>query len=90
MFTTNGGIGIWRWIELYADAGFYKNKGFDPVFRYDSGVRLNFIHNILEVYFPLQSSLGFEPSQANYATKIRFVLTISPNRIINFVRRGFF
>ena len=90
MFTTNGSIGLWRWIEAYADAGFYKNSGFDPIFRYDSGIRLNFVHNILEIYFPLQSSLGFEPSLPNYGSKIRFVLTVSPQRIISFVRRGFF
>jgi len=90
MFTLNGSIGIWRWVEAYADAGFYKNKTFDPKFRYDSGIRFNFIHNFLEVYFPIQSSLGFEPTQSAYGSKIRFVLTIDPKRIINFVRRGFF
>ncbi len=90
MLTTNGSVGIWRWIEIYGDAGFYKNRGINPIFRYDSGIRLNFIHNILEVYFPLQSSLGFEPSNPGYGSKIRFVLTISPGRIINFARRGFF
>lgn len=90
MFTTNGSFSIWRWIEVYADAGFYKNRNINPIFRYDSGIRFNFIHNFLEIYFPLQSSLGFEPSLPNYSTKIRFVLTISPNKIINLVRRGFF
>ncbi len=90
MFSTNASVGIWRWAEIYADAGFYKNRTIDPIFRYDSGIRLNFIHNILEVYFPLQSSLGFEPSNPDYGSKIRFVLTISPGRIINFARRGFF
>ena len=90
MFTTNGSFSVWRWIEIYADAGVYKNKYIDPVFRYDSGIRLNFVHNILEVYFPMQSSLGFEPSQPNYSSKIRFVLTLDPKRIFNFIRRGFF
>jgi len=90
MLSTNGSISIWRWLEAYADAGFYKNETERPVFRYDSGIRLNFIHNILEVYFPLQSSLGFEPSLPGYGSKIRFVLTISPKRIFNFARRGFF
>ncbi|MCF6347885.1 MAG: aminopeptidase [Flavobacteriaceae bacterium] len=90
MFTTNSSISIWRWIEAYADAGFYKNRATDPIFRYDSGIRLNLVHNILEVYFPLQSSLGFEPSLPNYGTKIRFVLSINPERIINSARRGFF
>ncbi|MCB0473131.1 MAG: aminopeptidase, partial [Flavobacteriaceae bacterium] len=88
MLTTNQSVSIWRWIELYADAGVYKSKGMDPQFLYDSGIRLNFIHSILEVYFPIQSSLGFEPTQGAYASKIRFVLTVNPTKIINFVRRG--
>ncbi len=87
---TNGSVSIWKWLELYADGGFYKNKGQQPLFKYDSGIRLNFIHNILEVYFPLQSSLGFEPTLPNYNTKIRFVLTLDPGKIINFAKRGFF
>lgn len=90
MVTANGSIGIWHWVEFYADAGFFKNKGQSTQFRYDSGIRLNFVHNILEVYFPLQSSLGFEPSQPNYDSKIRFVLTLSPGKIFNFIKRGFY
>ena len=90
LLTTNASIGIWRWIELYADAGFIKNHGQNAFFRYDSGIRLNFIHNFLEIYFPLQSSLGFEPSLPKYETKIRFVLTVSPGKIYNFIKRGFY
>ncbi|RLD79880.1 MAG: hypothetical protein DRJ07_11155, partial [Bacteroidetes bacterium] len=60
------------------------------LFRYDSGIRLNFIHNFLEFYFPIQSSLGFEPGLPNYASKIRFVFTLSPSKIYNFIRRGFY
>lgn len=90
MATANGSFSIWRWIELYADAGFYKNSGTPTRFRYDSGVRLNFVHNFLELYFPLQSSLGFEPVQQDYASKIRFVVTLDPEKLIGLIRRGFF
>jgi hypothetical protein len=90
LLTTNASIGIWRWIEFYADAGFVKNRDQNAFFRYDSGIRLNLIHNFLEFYFPLQSSIGFEPGLPDYATKIRFVLTLSPGRIYNFIRRGFY
>ncbi len=90
MTSINGSVGIWRWIETYADAGLYKNKGSKPIFKYDSGIRLNFVHNFFEVYFPIQSSLGFEPTQAHYSSKIRFVITLSPRRIYNFVKRGFY
>ena len=90
MLTTNFSIGLWRWIEAYADAGFVKNRGENPQFVYDSGIRLNFIHNFLEIYFPVQSSLGFEPSMPNYASKIRYVITLDLNRIYNFIKRGFY
>jgi len=90
MLSTNGSISIWKWIEAYADAGYFKNKNANPLFKYDSGIRLNFIHNFLEIYFPIQSSLGFEPKQPHYSSKIRFVLTIDPKRIFNFVKRGFY
>lgn len=88
--STNFSIGLWRWIELYGDAGFLKNRNEDARFKYDSGIRLNFLHNFLEVYFPLQSSLGFEPGFSDYGSRIRFVLTLDPERIYNFVKRGFY
>ena len=90
LVAANGSVGIWRWIEAYTDAGFYKNNGQNAVFRYDSGIRFNFIHNILEIYLPVQSSLGFEPSLSAYPSKIRFVFTADFNKIINFAKRGFF
>lgn len=88
--TTNASVSIWRWVEVYADAGFLKNRGESARFKYDSGIRLNFIHTFLEVYFPLQSSLGFEPGFSDYASRIRFVLTLDFERIYNFVKRGFY
>ncbi len=90
MISANGSVSIWRWIEAYADGGYYKNRNQKVLFKYDTGIRLNLVHNIFEVYFPLQSSLGFEPSLNDYDQKIRFVLTLSPRAIINFVKRGFF
>lgn len=86
----NMSVGLWRWVEIYSDIGLVKNKGMNPYFAYDSGVRFNFIQDILEVYFPVHSNLGWEISQTNYAEKIRFVLVIRPKRIFNFIRRGFY
>ncbi|MEL4455736.1 aminopeptidase [Lutimonas vermicola] len=90
ILSSNASIGVWRFIELYADAGFLKNRNENARFKYDTGVRLNFIHNFLEVYFPLQSSNGFEPEFSDYASRIRFVLTIDIERVYNFVKRGFY
>jgi len=90
MLSSNNSIGIWRWIELYGDVGVYKNNGFNPQFKYDSGIRLNFVQSFFEIYFPVQSSNGFELKQGKYPEKIRFVLTLSIGKIYNFVKRGFY
>ena len=71
-------------------AGFVKNKGQKVYFAHENGVRLNFIQDILEVYFPFHSNLGWELTQPNYSSKIRFVLVIKPTKIFNFIKRGFY
>jgi hypothetical protein len=88
--TINTSVGLWRWLEAYNDIGFVKNRDEKVYFAYESGVRLNFIHDILEVYFPLYSNLGWELTQPRYSTKIRFVLVINPKKIYNFAKRGFY
>ncbi len=90
ILTSNVSIGIWRFVELYADAGFLKSRQEDARFKYDTGIRLNFIHNFLEVYFPLQSSNGFEPEFSDYSSRIRFVLTIDIERVYNYIKRGLY
>lgn len=81
---------VWRWFNVYADAGVYKNKSVDPKFIWDSGVKLKVIPDFLEVYFPIQSSLGFEPSFKDYQKRIRFTLNLNFSAITNYFRRGWF
>ncbi|MBV1888012.1 MAG: hypothetical protein KUG51_01860 [Urechidicola sp.] len=88
--TVNTSIGLWRWIEVYNDIGFIKNRNEPVFFGYESGIHLNFIHEFLELYFPVYSNNGWEITQESYSSKIRFVLTIHPVKIINFLKRGFF
>lgn len=88
--TINTSVGLWRWFEVYNDVGFVKNKNQNVYFAYENGVRLNFIQDILEVYFPFHSNLGWEISQPSYASKIRFVLILNPKKIYNFAKRGFY
>lgn len=88
--TLNTSIGIWRWVEVYNDVGFVKNRNKSVYFAHENGIRLNFIQDILEVYFPFYSNLGWEVSAPQYSSKIRFVLVIKPKRIYNFVKRGFY
>jgi hypothetical protein len=88
--TTNASINLWRWIELYGDAGFIKNKGIDPRFVYDSGIRLNLVTDYFELYFPLYSNNGWEIAQTAYDEKIRFVVTLSPKTLIGLFTRKWF
>jgi hypothetical protein len=88
--TLNAGFNVWNWVEVYGDAGFIKNRHIDPQFRYDSGVRLNLVTDYFELYFPVYSSNGWEIGQPNYAEKIRFIITLSPNTLINLFTRKWF
>jgi hypothetical protein len=89
ILSMNTSIGLWRWIELYNDVAFLKNKNERLFFGYENGIRFNFVHNIFEIYFPLYSNNGWEVSQQAYPQKIRFTFTGSVDRIYNFIRRGF-
>ncbi len=81
---------VWRWFNVYADAGVYKNKNQSAEFIWDSGVKVKVIPDFLEVYFPIQSSLGFEPSVKDYGQRIRFTLVLNFNAITSYFRRGWF
>ena len=54
--SSNLGIGLWKWVELYADFGISKNIGSLPKGYYDSGIRLNLLPDFLEIFLPIQSS----------------------------------
>ncbi len=90
MVSFNSSIGLWRWVELYNDVAFLKSSYNPLYFAYNSGIRFNFVHNILEVYFPFYSNNGWEIAQNNYAERIRFTFTADLRAIFNFVRRGVF
>ena len=90
MTTLNGGYNIWNWVEVYGDAGLYKNTNQNPQFLYDSGIRLNLVTDYFEVYFPVYSSNGFELGQTKYNEKIRFMFSFSTQIIINLFSRKWF
>lgn len=81
---------VWRWFNVYADAGLYKSKFENPQFIWDSGIKLKVIPDFLEVYFPIQSSLGLEPSFKDYGQRIRFTLSLNFSAITNYFRRGYY
>ncbi|WP_275314891.1 aminopeptidase [Tenacibaculum bernardetii] len=84
----NTSVSVYKWAEFYNDVAMLKNRDTSPNFFYENGIRLNFIPNIFEFYFPIYTNEGFEVTQEAYPTKIRFVITTSIDRIYNFLRRG--
>tara|TARA_B110000003_G_scaffold113243_1_gene115828 strand:+ start:11744 stop:14524 length:2781 start_codon:yes stop_codon:yes gene_type:complete len=89
LISFNSSIGIWKWLEIYNDFAFLKNRSDNTYFAYGSGIRLNFIHNIFEFYLPIYSNNGWEINKNAYNKSIRFVLVANPTAIFNFFRRGF-
>src|SRR5690606_2624120 len=75
MTTVNASTNIWRWVFLYGDAGLVHNRNHSTQAVFDSGIRLSLVADYFELYFPLYSSLGFEPSLPNYEQQIRFIIT---------------
>ncbi|GGP04320.1 hypothetical protein GCM10010992_15920 [Cloacibacterium rupense] len=90
MVASNADMHLWKMFNVYADAGFYKNKSRDPKFIWDSGVKLKVIPDFLEIYFPIQSSLGFEPGFKDYASRIRYTLNFNLGAVVGYFRRGWF
>lgn len=85
----NSSIGLWRWLEMYNNVAFIKNKQQSLFFGYENGIRLNFIDSIFEFHFPLYNNSGWLLNQRGYANNIRFVIQANPKAIFNFFRRGF-
>ncbi|MBF7093454.1 aminopeptidase [Flavobacterium sp. ALJ2] len=88
--TLNASYSLWNWIEAYGDVGIIKSKGLSEKFIYDSGIRLNFVPDYFELYFPVYSNNGWEISQDKYGEKIRFVVTLSPKTLTNLFTRKWF
>lgn len=86
--SVNTSTSVWRWAEIYNDVAMLKNKGENPRFFYENGIRLNCIPNIFEFYFPIYTNNGWEVNQPAYPSKIRFVITTNLDQIYNFIRRG--
>lgn len=87
--TLNFEYPIWRWFEAYADAGVYKNRQEPSSFVYNTGLSIKIIPDFFELYFPVQSSLGFEPIlPGNYFKRIRFKLNLDWAKVKEYRRRG--
>ncbi|WP_204345791.1 metalloprotease [Psychroserpens algicola] len=90
MTTANVSTTIWRYIEAYGDIGLVKNKGFNPAFVYDSGIKVDLVTDFFELYFPVYSNLGWEIAQPNYDQKIRIKFTVDPQILLGLFRRKWY
>ncbi|MDN3723660.1 metalloprotease [Aequorivita sp. SDUM287046] len=88
--TVNASTNIWKWIYAYGDVGLVHNKGRGTNAVFDSGIRLSLVADYFELYFPIYSSLGFEPNLPHYDEKVRFIVTLSPKTLLGlFTRRWY-
>ena len=88
--TVNASTNIWKWIYAYGDAGLVTNKARGTNAVFDTGVRLSLVADYFEIYFPVYSSLGFEPNLPHYDEKVRFIVTLSPKTLLGlFTRRWY-
>ncbi|SFU53952.1 hypothetical protein SAMN05216480_106138 [Pustulibacterium marinum] len=90
ILTSNFSTSIYRWIEAYGDLGLIKNKGIPTKFVYDSGIRLNLVTDYFELYLPVYSNNGWEIAQPEYASRIRFIITLSPRALTGLFTRKWF
>ena len=90
MTTLNASTNIWRWIQVYGDVGLVNNKEIGTKAVYDSGIRINLVADYFELYFPVYSSLGFEPGLPNYDEKVRFMITLSPKTLLKLFTRKWY
>lgn len=90
LLSANITLGIWNWIEAYADVGTLKNKGESAHAYFGSGIRLNIIPDYLELFFPIYSSNGWEIDETPYENKIRFVLILNNKQLLGLFSRRWF
>jgi len=83
--STNIDNHLWKMFNVYADAGFYKNRSHGAKFIWDSGIKLKIVPDFIEIYFPLHSSIGFEPLFSDYGYRIRYSLNLTINSLISYI-----
>ena len=83
LLATNLTLGVWKWVEAYADLGLVKNRSTKAKSFFGSGIRLNMVPDYLEIFFPVYGSDGFAFDETPYEQKIRFILTLSSNKLFS-------
>ncbi|NLN24997.1 MAG: hypothetical protein GX163_04985 [Bacteroidetes bacterium] len=86
----NASTNIWRWIFVYGDAALVNNHQTGTKAVFDSGIRLSLLADYFEVFFPMYSSIGFEPGMPDYEQRIRFIITLSPDTLFRLFSRRWY
>ena len=87
MIAANINLPFYRFVGAFGDLG-YSISGNE--FYWDYGLYLEFIPDFIEVHFPIGSSLVYIPEAPKYAERIRFVLNLELDAIMNRIRRGWY
>jgi len=90
MTTLNASTNIWQFIHAYGDVGLANNRYIGTKALFDTGIRVSLVADYFELYFPMYSSIGWEPSQNNYDQKIRFIVTLSPDTLFRLFSRRWY
>lgn len=90
LLATNLTLGVWKWVEAYVDFGLVKNRNIKAKSFFSSGIRLNMVTDYLEIFFPVYGSHGFAFDETPYEQKIRFILTLSSNKLFTLFSRKWF
>lgn len=88
--TLNASTNIWKWIFAYGDIGFINNRNQGTTFVYDAGIRASLVADYFELYFPIYSNLGFEPSLPHYDEKVRFIVTLDLKTLFGLFTREWY
>ena len=90
LLSLNASIGLWKWIEAYADIGYMQRKNQNAEVLFGSGFRLNLVPDFLEVYFPFYNSNGLQMQGPRYHEKIRYVIVFDPQTLTQLFSRKWF
>ncbi len=88
--TLNASTNIWKWIYAYGDVGLIHNKGRGTNAVFDTGIRLSFVADYFELYFPLYSTLGWEPGLPGYDERVRFIVTLDIKTLFGLFTREWY
>lgn len=87
MLATNLNLPVWQVFGLFGDIALM--DGAQRLY-YDYGIRLAFLTDFLEIYFPLGYNNQFFPNETNYPANIRYVLNLDLDAILHRLRRGYY